>query len=81
MYVAAKRGETAPLMYKGKEVGKAVRTKDRVNPVYVSSGHLIDLPSAVAWTLGTDGGYRIPEPTRQAHLLANEARVQGDKAE
>jgi deoxyribonuclease V len=72
--LAPERGATAPLLYKGDVVGMAVRTKNKVNPVYVSPGHLLDLPSAVAWTLACDGGYRIPEPTRQAHLLANEAR-------
>lgn len=75
------RGDIASLMYKGQEVGKAVRTKHRVNPVFVSSGYLIDLDSSVTWTLAGDGGYRIPEPTRQAHLLANEARLKGDNQE
>lgn len=75
------RGDVAPLIHKGEMVGQAVRTKNRVNPVYVSCGHLIDLPSAVAWVLGTDGGYRIPEPTRQAHLLANVARLAGGNPE
>jgi deoxyribonuclease V len=72
------RGDRAPLMHKGQEVGRAVRTKKNVNPVFISSGHRIDLESAVAWTLACDGGYRIPEPTRQAHLLANEARLKGE---
>ena len=57
--------------------GQSVTIKWRVNPVFVSCGNLIDLPSAVAWVLALDGGYRIPEPTRQAHLLANEERQKG----
>jgi len=72
---------------KGETVGAAVRTKDRVAPVYISPGHLIDLPGAIKLALRSVKGYqaddacppskskyRIPEPTRQAHLLVNELR-------
>jgi deoxyribonuclease V len=69
-----KAGSLAPLVDKGEVVGEAVRTKDRVKPVYVSAGHKIDLPSAVRVVLETCRGYRIPEPTRQAHLYVNALR-------
>src|SRR3712207_7446099 len=46
----------------------------RVQPIYVSPGHLIDLEGAVDLTLRCDGGYRQPEPTRRAHLLVNALR-------
>ncbi len=55
-------------------VGRAVRTRDRVKPVFVSVGHRIDLASAVRLSLRCCRGLRIPEPTRQAHLLVNELR-------
>jgi len=56
----------------GKEViGCAVRTKHGIKPVYVSVGHKIDLASAVRLTLECCRGYRLPEPTRQAHLHVN----------
>jgi deoxyribonuclease V len=58
-------------------VGMVVRTRARVQPIYVSVGHRIDLPSAVHWALATTAGYRIPEPTRQAHLFVNEMRQRG----
>jgi deoxyribonuclease V len=67
-------GATSPLTYRGEVVGAVVRTKRRTNPVFVSPGHKIDLASAVRWTLATCKGYRIPEPTRQAHLFVNELR-------
>jgi len=54
-----------------------VRTKNNVQPVFVSAGHQIDLPSAVRLTLASCRGYRLPEPTRQAHLYVNELRRQG----
>lgn len=61
----------------GKEViGSVVRTKPKTKPVYVSPGHRIDLPSAVRVVLRTCRGYRLPEPTRQAHLYVNDLRRQ-----
>jgi deoxyribonuclease V len=70
----AARGSRAPLVHKGEEVGVALRTKDRVNPVFVSVGHRIGIDAAVRWILELGRGYRLPEPTRRAHLAANEAR-------
>ncbi len=64
------KGATAPLVHRGEQVGAAVRTRAGVSPVYVSAGHRITLGEAVALTLQTSGRYRIPEPTRQAHLLS-----------
>jgi deoxyribonuclease V len=69
-----KAGSLAPLL-DGKEViGSVVRTKDKVQPVFVSPGHKIDLPSAVRVVLNSCRGYRLPEPTRQAHLHVNALR-------
>ncbi len=73
------RGSWSPLIDKGETIGAAVRTKTRVQPIYVSPGHLIDLESAIDLTLKTDGGYRQPEPTRRAHLLVNALR-RGERA-
>jgi len=52
-------------------IGAVVRTKARIKPVYVSPGHMITLNSAVDWVLACCRGYRLPEPTRLAHLAAN----------
>jgi deoxyribonuclease V len=67
-------GNHAPLIHRGEQVGAALRTKRDVTPVYVSVGHLIDLPTAMAVTRRATGKYRQPEPTRQAHLLVNRLR-------
>jgi deoxyribonuclease V len=72
--LGAKAGSTADLVDRGEVVGQALRTKDNVNPVYVSAGHKIDLASAVRWALAASRGYRIPEPTRQAHIHVNDLR-------
>lgn len=67
-------GDTVPLVWKGKQLGVALRTRANVSPVYVSPGHKIGLESAIRWTIHCLSRYRLPEPTRQAHLAANEFR-------
>jgi deoxyribonuclease V len=59
----------------GEKIGVALRTKDRVNPVFVSPGHLITLDEAADLVLSCVRGYRLPEPTRLAHNTVNEYRV------
>ena len=71
---APERGSWSPMTHYKDIIGAALRTKNKVNPVYVSPGHLIDLETAIGLTLKTDGGYRIPEPTRRAHNLVNALR-------
>jgi deoxyribonuclease V len=68
-------GDQTPLLHEGRKVGAVLRTRQGVKPVYVSCGHRIGLAAAVRWVLETGAGYRLPEPTRQAHLLSNRARV------
>jgi deoxyribonuclease V len=67
-------GATSPLLYHREVVGDVVRTKNKVQPLYVSPGHLVDRAGAARWVLATCKGYRLPEPTRQAHLYVNELR-------
>ncbi len=64
-------GESTPLRDKsGKEViGAVVQTKLRTNPLYVSPGHKVSVDSATRLVLECVRGYRLPEPTRQAHNL------------
>ena len=68
------KGDTAPLMKDGETVGAAVRTRARVKPVFVSPGHLADLPSSVSLVLALCSRYRIPDPARRAHQLTQEIR-------
>jgi deoxyribonuclease V len=76
------RGATAPITHKGEVVGTAVRTRKGVQPVYVSPGHLMDLPTAVDLVLKVGPKYREPETTRQAHRLVNALRrADGEAAE
>jgi deoxyribonuclease V len=68
------RGSTAELLHRGEVVGMAVRTRRAVQPVYVSPGHLMDLPTAVELVLRVTTRYREPETTRHAHRLVNDVR-------
>jgi deoxyribonuclease V len=63
-------GSHAELFDNGELVGAALRTKSGVKPVYVSVGHRISLASALQWVTKCCRGYRLPEPTRLAHLAA-----------
>jgi deoxyribonuclease V len=72
-----RRGSVSTLTDKDDPIGTVVRTRDKVKPVYVSVGHKIDQASAVRVALQCAQGYRIPEPTRRAHLLVNELRRSG----
>jgi len=69
------RGSWSALVDSDETIGAVVRTRDRVAPVFVSVGHLVDLPSAIALVLATTSKYRIPEPIRAAHNLSNLARA------
>ena len=67
-------GSFTPLIHSKETVGYVYRTKNKVKPVYVSPGYKTDLESALTILRKTTGKYRIPEPTRQAHLLVNRLR-------
>ena len=64
------RGSRTPLLHKGEVIGMAVRTRTAVSPVFVSVGHMIELNSAVEWTLAVCKRFRLPETTRNAHNAA-----------
>ena len=51
-------------------IGAVIRTRERANPLYISPGHLIDVPHAVDLVLRCVTTYRLPEPTRWAHNFA-----------
>jgi deoxyribonuclease V len=71
---AAEKGSATDLVHGGEVVGRVVRTRTNVSPVYVSVGNRIDLDSAVELVLACSPKYRLPETTRQAHDAANRLR-------
>jgi deoxyribonuclease V len=67
------RGEWAPLLDAGETVGRALRTQRGVKPVYVSTGHGMDLGTACRHVLAAAPRYRLPETTRLADRLCRDA--------
>ncbi|MCG6964403.1 MAG: deoxyribonuclease V [Acidobacteria bacterium] len=72
-HVPSKRGAWVPLVDHDEVIGAVVRTRAGVRPLYVSVGHRVSLPTAVAWTLRCAPRFRLPETTRAAHALATSA--------
>lgn len=69
--VPSEAGSYTYLMDNGETIGAVVRSKQNVRPLYISVGHKIDLPTAIQWSMNCCRGYRIPEPTRLAHIAAS----------
>ncbi|MEE1754058.1 endonuclease V [Streptomyces sp. SP18CS02] len=67
------RGAAGPLLAGDEEVGRALRTRAGVKPVFVSSGHRVTLDNACAHTLNLTPRYRLPETTRRADALCRTA--------
>jgi len=63
-------GSYAEVVDRGETIGAALRTKPGVKPIYVSIGHKVDLQTAIYWVTNCCRRYRLPEPTRLAHLAA-----------
>ncbi|MFK3980993.1 deoxyribonuclease V [Micromonospora sp. NPDC050397] len=70
---AATRGSWSPLRDGTETVGRVLRTRDGVKPVFVSVGHRMDLDNACAQVLALTPRYRLPESTRQADRLCRGA--------
>ncbi|MBM0233548.1 endonuclease V [Micromonospora sp. STR1_7] len=68
-----RRGSWSPLWDGGDVVGRVVRTRDGVKPVFVSVGHRMSLDNATAQVLALAPRYRLPETTRTADRLCREA--------
>ncbi len=66
------RGSISDLIYKNATVGKVLRTKRNVKPVFVSIGNLVNLNEAAEFILNCTRKYRLPEPARLAHLTVSQ---------
>lgn len=63
-------GDRSPLVDRGETIGVVLRSKARTNPLFISAGNRIDLPTAVQVVERCLRGYRLPEPTRLADKLS-----------
>jgi deoxyribonuclease V len=65
------KGSWQPLIHKGETIGAVLRSRTKVKPLYISSGHRISLPTAIDYVLRCTPKYRLPETTRIADKLAS----------
>ena len=65
------QGDYTPLVLRGEQIGWALRSKLRCNPLIVSPGHRVSMQTSLDWVLRTLRGYRLPEPTRLADRIAS----------
>ncbi|MEE8168348.1 MAG: endonuclease V [Candidatus Hydrothermarchaeales archaeon] len=67
-------GKPVALFYEGRQVGYALRTKRDTKPIYVSPGHKVSLESSIEIVQACLKKHKLPEPTRIAHQLAENAK-------
>ncbi|MBD0262066.1 MAG: deoxyribonuclease V [Hassallia sp. WJT32-NPBG1] len=65
------KGSWQPLIHKRETIGAVLRTRPKVKPLYISSGHRVSLPTAIDYVLRCTPKYRLPETTRIADKLAS----------
>jgi len=70
----AHRGRFVTLYDDTEIIGAVLRTRTGVKPLFVSIGHRVTLDDAVKWVMACVDRYRLPEPTRLAHLLVTRQR-------
>lgn len=68
--VGLEAGSQSQLTDHGEVIGAVLRTRAGSKPLYISPGHKLSLEESVRWTLACTRGYRLPEPSRLAHLAA-----------
>lgn len=73
-------GARAPLMWKGRRIGVALRTRRGANPLHVSPGHRVSQETALAWVERCLTGRRLPAPTQAAHEAAGALRLSAGRA-
>ncbi len=68
------KGSQAEITENSKVIGVTLRTKNRVKPIFISPGHLINLPQSVKIIKQCDSGHRLPAPIRLAQVAVTEYR-------
>lgn len=66
------KGAWVPLMDQGETIGAVLRSRTDTNPLFISPGHRISLPTALDYVLRCTPKYRLPETTRLADRLASD---------
>lgn len=66
----------SPMYDRDEIIGIALRSKKNCNPIFISPGHRVSMAQSVEIIKNCIHGYRIPGPTRQAHILVNKIRIE-----
>lgn len=69
--VPASAGEFCPLTYNNRDIGWVLISKENCNLIIVAPGHRVSMESSIEIVRHCLRGYKLPEPTRQAHIYAN----------
>ncbi|SHM37256.1 deoxyribonuclease V [Vreelandella subglaciescola] len=75
--VGEARGDSTPLEDKGETIGTVLRSRTRVKPLYVSTGHRVSQATALEWVVRCLHRTKLPEPTRLADRLASRRDAPG----
>lgn len=64
-------GSQSSLIFKDNIVATAYRSRMNARPIFISTGHRVSLKSAVSIVSTCLKNYRLPIPTREAHIHSN----------
>lgn len=70
----AEKGNYSPLTHNKELIAYALYTKKNCKPLFISIGHKVTLDFAKDFILSCVKSYKMPEPTRQAHIHSNKLR-------
>ncbi|MCP4566233.1 MAG: deoxyribonuclease V [FCB group bacterium] len=77
--IGSDEGEAAPLYVENKLAGQVYRSRTDVKPIYISPGYKCSIADASRIVTDCLSGYRLPEPLRTAHRLANRIKQPKEK--
>jgi deoxyribonuclease V len=72
--IPVKPGDYRKLIHKGEQVGWSLKSNKKSNPIIIAPGHKVSLESCLEIVKLCLKGYKLPEPTRLAHMHANEVK-------
>jgi len=72
--LSIEKGATADLMDEDEKVGFALRSRAKVNPIYISPGHKLSFEDSYEIIMQVLTKYKLPRTTRLAHSWANKLR-------
>ncbi|MFQ5800231.1 MAG: endonuclease V [Candidatus Hydrothermarchaeales archaeon] len=66
-------GEAEKMVFKGRDVGFALKSTRRSRPIFVSPGHRVSLATSLKIVKTCLQGHKLPEPVRLAHISSKQA--------